>query len=211
MVITGRMHLLEMKIAAGGDWRRDAEIIHAESARASRIARGLLDFAHKREPKVEPVDLNRVVTRALDLVGPHLKTHAVAVETRLAPQVPMLRGDDDQLVQVVLNLVNNAIDAMPNGGRLFVETDATPDAEAVALRVQDTGIGMSAEQVSRIFEPFYTTKAPGKGTGLGLPVILDIVKQHDRLVGVDSEPGRGTTVSVHLVAGARLPELAAAS
>ncbi len=126
--------------------------------------------------------------------------------------MPSILGDADQLTQVLLNLAGNAVDAMPDGGELVFETEFRAETDAVVIKVIDTGVGMTPEQVLRIFEPFYTTKPEGQGTGLGMSVSLGIVKSHGGLLDVSSEPGRGTTMTVQLplkaVPAPAAPELA---
>ena len=112
----------------------------------------------------------------------------------------MLSADNDQLTQVLLNFIGNAIDAMPDGGHITVATAIGPEGE-VEFAVADTGCGMTPEQAARIFEPFYTTKAEGKGTGLGLSISLGIVRSHGGFVTVESEPGKGTTMRARLPVG----------
>jgi signal transduction histidine kinase len=122
----------------------------------------------------------------------------VRVRTVLHPGMPSILGDADHLTQVLLNLGGNAVDAMPDGGELVFQTELRPEADAVVIKVIDSGVGMTAEHALRIFEPFYTTKPDGQGTGLGMSVSLGIVKNHGGLLEVHSEPGRGTTMTVQL-------------
>jgi two-component system NtrC family sensor kinase len=173
-------------------------LVEEQAMRAGKITRNLLDFARKREPRQEPVNVNVLVPRALELVESKLRRCPVQVETRLTPNLPAMLGDADQLTQVLINLVGNAVDAMPKGGRLVVATDLRGEADCVVLSVSDTGMGISEEQLPHIFEAFYTTKPEGKGTGLGLSVTAGIVKTHSGTIEVDSEPGRGTTIRVCL-------------
>jgi two-component system NtrC family sensor kinase len=112
--------------------------------------------------------------------------------------VPWILGDADQLKQVFINLMGNAVDAMPDGGTLTVRTELRERAGSVAVNIIDSGVGMTSEQLTRIFEPFYTTKPVGKGTGLGLSVSLGIVKNHNGTLEARSEPGKGTTMIVSL-------------
>ena len=174
------------------------ETIKAEALRATRIVRGLLDFSRRREPKREPLNVNLLVPRALDLLQTKLRGREIDVQLHLDPTLPTLLVDMDQITQVLINLIGNAIDAMPEGGRLTVETSHTAELDRVAISVRDSGTGMTPEQIEHIFEPFYSTKPEGEGTGLGLPVTLGIVKSHGGSISVRSEPGCGTTMTAQL-------------
>jgi signal transduction histidine kinase len=195
-VILAHAQILRMKSDPESVTGRKLEKIEDEAIRASKITRGLLDFSRRREPKHEPVSVNALVPRALELIHSKLRGHDITVHTELAEDAPAILGDADQLTQVLINLMGNAIDAMGRAGALTVTTAAVDDAIEVA--VTDTGYGLDAEQASRIFEPFYTTKPEGRGTGLGLSVILGILKSHGGTIVVDSAPGRGTTMRVRL-------------
>jgi signal transduction histidine kinase len=175
---------------------RKLEVIESEALRAGRITRGLLDYSRRREPKHEPVALNALVPRALELIQSKLRGRSIVVDVQLADDAPVISGDADQLTQVLINLAGNAIDAMGAEGTLTVRTTLLDDT--LELAITDTGTGMDEEQVNRIFEPFYTTKPEGKGTGLGLSVTLGILKSHGGSVAVDSALGRGTTMRVRL-------------
>ena len=187
-------------------------IIKGEATRAGKITRDLLNFARHREPRREPVAVGALVARAVELLDTKLTRNRVKVRTALPPDMPSILGDADQLTQVLLNLAGNAVDAMPDGGELVFEAELRAETDAVVIRIIDTGVGMTPEQVLRIFEPFYTTKPEGQGTGLGMSVSLGIVKSHGGLLDVSSEPGRGTTMTVQLplkaVPAPAAPELA---
>ncbi|MBM4439070.1 MAG: GAF domain-containing protein [Candidatus Rokubacteria bacterium] len=195
-VILGHAQMLRMHAEDDSSQARKLEKVESEALRAAKITRGLLDFSRRREPKHEPVSVNALVPRALDLINSKLRGRTITVDTILEERAPMIHGDADQLTQVLINLAGNAIDAMGESGRLTVTTSSTEDG--LELAVQDTGAGMDAEQVNRIFEPFYTTKPEGKGTGLGLSVTLGILKSHGGVIAVESAPGRGTTMRVRL-------------
>ena len=137
-----------------------------------------------------------LVPRALELIHSKLRGRDISVQTRLADGTPTILGDADQLTQVLINLLGNALDAMGTTGTLTIAT--APVDDGLELAVTDSGHGMDAEQASRIFEPFYTTKPEGTGTGLGLSVTLGILKSHGGTVAVESTPGRGTTMRVRL-------------
>jgi signal transduction histidine kinase len=127
-----------------------------------------------------------------------LASGGVTVQTTLDSRRPLVMGDRDQLTQVFINLLTNAVDAMPGGGTLRVESELQPEEGMVVVSVTDTGTGMEQSQIARIFEPFFTTKGEGKGTGLGLSVSLSIISRHGGTVEVQSQPGHGTTMRVKL-------------
>jgi signal transduction histidine kinase len=195
-VILGHAQILRTGESGDSNTGRKLEVIESEAMRAAKITRGLLDFSRRREPKHEPVSVNALVPRALELIHSKLRGRRIVVETHLAEDAPIIRGDADQLTQVLINLAGNAIDAMAERGTLTVRTALVDDA--LELAVTDTGSGMDAAEVNRIFEPFYTTKPEGKGTGLGLSVTLGILKSHGGSVAVESAVGRGTTMRVRL-------------
>ena len=197
-VILGKTGLLLKSAETGSPSAAKLSDIEREAMRAGKIAQNLLDFARRREPRHEPVDLNRIVERGLDLVQSKLRGRTITVETTLDPALGVMLGDADQLTQVLINLAGNAIDAMAKGGRLTIATRAQADSDTGTLIVSDTGPGIPAERLARIFEPFYTTKAEGNGTGLGLSITQGIVASHAGRLTVESVVGTGTTFFVHL-------------
>jgi hypothetical protein len=170
--------------------------VERQTFRAARIVNNLLDFARKRSDERAPLDLVPVVEEALDLLGDRRSRHGVALELRLPGEPLRVLGNDGELQQVVTNLALNAIDAMDGGGTLTVEARAMDGLACVWI--QDTGPGIPADRIERIFEPFYSTKATQGGTGLGLSISNDIVRQHGGALHVASEPGRGTRFRVEL-------------
>lgn len=194
-VILGQAQLLRR--GAGLDPVADGKLekIEREVQRATTMTRGLLDCS-RCEPKCEPVSINTIVARALDLVQVRLSGRAIDVETELNEPGPVIVGDADQLTKVLVHVIGNAIDAMGASGALTITTEVTEDA--VKIAVSDTGSGMDAEQSTRIFEPFYTTKSEGHRAGLGLFLTLGILKAHGGSISVESAPGHGTTMRVRL-------------
>ena len=178
-----------------------------ESALA--LTRQLLTFSRREVVRPSVVDLNEVVAETRPILD-RLITNDVVLQARCAPQLGRVVADAGQLQQVVVNLAVNARDAMPNGGRLVIETrnvsvdqtDLThpriPPGHYVQLAVMDTGHGMDPDTLARAFDPFFTTKTAGKGTGLGLSTVYGIVKQSGGLIFADSAPGFGTTVTIYL-------------
>jgi PAS domain S-box-containing protein len=190
--------------------RGDLEVIAEESLRTRRIVRDLLDFARRRDPRMEPGDLNATVRSVIELLREPITVGNVVVVEKLAP-LPPVSMDSDQLKQVFINLITNALDAMPDGGTLTITTGVRGQGfgDQVEATVADTGIGMSLEEIERIFDPFYTTKNDGRGTGLGLSVSRGIVEGHGGRILVESQPGRGSVFRVILPL--KIPQAAAKS
>ncbi|MBI2491187.1 MAG: hypothetical protein HYV94_03665 [Candidatus Rokubacteria bacterium] len=204
MVILGNSGLLLRDAAPGSPHYARLTAIETEANRAGKIVRDLLDFARRREPARVPLMLHDAIERALDLLGAQLVRAGVEVERVFDPALPTIRGDRDQLTQVFLNLATNAMDAMQGrGGLIVIQTRRGRDeaGRPVAIvTVTDAGPGIPPERLERIFEPFYTTKPEGRGTGLGLSVSQGIVRTHGGAVEVESKVGRGTTMRVTLPA-----------
>jgi signal transduction histidine kinase/ActR/RegA family two-component response regulator/HAMP domain-containing protein len=209
-VILGRCSVLLPSIPESTATHRALTLIYQTAQRAAALTRQLLAFSRKQVLQPQPVDLTAVVDGITPMLRRLIGEH-VELVTRLAPAPRRVRADLSQLEQVIVNLAINARDAMPQGGRLSLETaEVVLDAAYarrhegarvgphVQLTVSDTGVGMDADTLPRIFEPFFTTKGPGQGTGLGLSTVYGIVQQSGGSVGVESEPGRGTTFRVCL-------------
>jgi two-component system NtrC family sensor kinase len=175
------------------------EIIDREVDRCTRIVDGLLDFSRPKRTPRRPVSLNALVDETLFLLKHHQRFKRLEVVRALEPGLPDTVGSQEQLIQVLMALMLNALDAMERGGRLTVRTrrGATPTGEVV-VEIEDTGAGIPPAEQPKIFEPFYTTKPPGRGTGLGLSICYGIVADHRGRIEVDSAPGRGTIFRVHL-------------
>jgi two-component system NtrC family sensor kinase len=179
---------------------RDVGKIVGISLYAREIIRELQLFARQMPSKRAGVDLNRLVESVLSFFEARCETAGVDVSLSLAPDVPEIVGDAAQLNQVLVNLVVNALQAMPDGGELAVETRAAGDH--VTLAVRDTGVGMTEEVREQVFVPFFTTKDVGEGTGLGLPVVHGIVGAHGGRIRVESKVGHGSLFEVQLPIGA---------
>jgi two-component system NtrC family sensor kinase len=187
------------------DERRDmvADLV-SESERARDIVRNLLDFARASDVELAPIDVEQLIGDTLQLASNQIKLARVRVRGELEENVPPVYGDRRQLTQVLLNLVLNALDAMLGGGTLTITVDTSDDGAFVNIALTDTGVGIPAQNLERIFQPFFSTKKQAKGTGLGLSVSLGIIKQHGGDIRVRSEPGQGTTFTVSLP-NARVP------
>ncbi|MBD3305202.1 hypothetical protein GF339_02505 [candidate division KSB3 bacterium] len=173
---------------------RDLQVIERHGTRIAGIIRQLLTFARKTPLEFERIDLNEVLKDAVMLVRKPFAKEGVQIVMRLTPDAPLISGSHNHLQQVVLNLLNNARDAMPQGGTLSIRTVAA--ADEVLAEIQDTGTGIPPEHLEKIFEPFFTTKKVGKGTGLGLSVSYGILRDHGGEIEVESTPGSGTTFQI---------------
>jgi two-component system cell cycle sensor histidine kinase/response regulator CckA len=210
--IIGFSELLKAELEGKESALRDLDEIRRCAERASVLTRQLLTFARRQAMDPVRLDLNAVVVEVMRLLRKVVGAR-VDIGEVLAEALPVVKADQGQIEQVLMNLCINSRDAMPGGGRIVVETasvvrgpgdltanpDASPGPYAV-LSITDTGSGMDEAVRLRMFEPFFTTKTPDKGTGLGLPVVYGIVKQHGGFIDVCSEPGKGTTVRVYLPA-----------
>jgi len=180
------------------------DAIHQAVFRCRDITRKLLTFVRQTEVKVEPHDLHAILDEVLDaMMGNELVLSNILLEKRFCPGAAEILTDRNQLVQVFVNLVKNAVDAMPGGGRLTVTTLRREGRVAAAIR--DTGCGIRPEHLERVFMPFFTTKDPGKGTGLGLSVSYTIIRNFGGDFYVDSAPGKGSTFTVELPLAAGEP------
>jgi PAS domain S-box-containing protein len=208
--IIGYGNLLKMKMEPTDPLRTYAEHILSTSQRAAQLTQSLLTFSRKQAVNLLPLELNSMVFRVEKLLK-RLIREDIELRTELAVGDAMVLADSIQLEQVLMNLVTNARDAMPEGGTLTISTSfMTLDASYVAdhgygqtgsyirLTIADTGAGMDHQTRERIFEPFFTTKAMGKGTGLGLATAYGIIKQHKGFIEVESAPGAGTAFHIYL-------------
>lgn len=195
-----------------GEMAASLDMVAAESKRCGDLVHNLLSFSRVSPMNLAWCDLNLVIDRCVRLVQHKMELTAVQLDLELAPGLPSLHCDPAQIEQVVLALVMNGIDAMPQGGNLWIATRASD--EAVELVIRDDGIGIGEEQLPHIFEPFYTTKESG-GSGLGLAISQNIVERHGGKIELESAAGRGTTFKVLLpihaqaVTGGEQPSVAA--
>ena len=208
-VIIGYSETIEMRVPDGDPVRKSAEEIRKAGQRAAGLTRQLLAFSRQQVLQPTILDLNALVADMGAMLR-RLIGADIDLVTKLDSGPARVKADQSQIEQVIVNLVVNARDAMPDGGKLFIETSHTFLDETMArslpflrtgphvlLSVRDTGSGMDAETQAHIFEPFFTTKPRGKGTGLGLATVYGVVKQSGGVVGVSSEPGNGSAFQVY--------------
>jgi signal transduction histidine kinase len=200
-VIVGRSRAMAKKAHDPEAVAKNADIVAEQATRITRIIQRLLDTARSKvgASEVGPVDLNQIAATTMDFLEGKLAAARVTRTLARAESLPAVKGDSDQLQQVLLNLLLNAIDAMPRGGQVRVETslvtrrrpglEVAPEQPVVVVEVADTGVGVPADQREKIFQPFYTTKQGRGGTGLGLSVSHSIIKEHDGWIELEEAPG----------------------
>jgi two-component system NtrC family sensor kinase len=170
--------------------------MESELNRSTKLISNLLDFARQSPPAFQQINIDEVVNRSFDLAAHTAKMQQIEVIRELAPALPDITGDFDQLQQVCTNLILNAIQAMPGGGKLTLRTSIDKDYEKI--EVSDTGYGISPENMRKLFTPFFTTKQAVKGVGLGLAVSYGIIQRHHGRIEVQSKEKEGTTFTVYL-------------
>jgi two-component system NtrC family sensor kinase len=196
-LISGHVQLLRLSLRQDPQAAETRlETITAQIERIERIVRGMLDRTRPETPALVSLDLNALLRKMFDATAPALESRGVLLVSSLDPQLPAIHGDADRLQQAFINLFNNALDAMTQGGELrvrtFIESRKTKGgADYASVEFLDTGCGMTPEVQAKIFDPLYTTKARGRGTGLGLVVVSQVVADHSGSIEVESAPGRG--------------------
>jgi len=194
-VILGRAEYLMRKTSEEPTKQGLATIV-TQVERITKIMNQLLSFARRRPIERRPLALTSVVHDILDVVQDRIKKRGITVELALDPKCQKAFADRDQMGQVILNLVINAIQAMPQGGRLTISLK--DEKKCTRLAISDTGCGIPKEHLSKLFTPFYTTKDVGEGTGLGLTVVHGIIQEHEGTVKVESQVDKGSTFIISL-------------
>jgi signal transduction histidine kinase len=174
----------------------DLQIARDEIVRAQEIITNLLEFSRESVAEMEEVNLNDLLRKTLQLMQKYLQTNTVKVVISLG-KVGTCLANQNALRQVFLNLITNAVQAMPNGGELRLRTQRTANKQ-VLIEVSDTGVGIPERHLNNIFNPFFTTKEPGQGTGLGLSVVHSVIKRYQGNITVRSKPDVGTTFLIEL-------------
>jgi signal transduction histidine kinase len=191
-------HMMLEKLGERDPRREELDTIAKEAARCRDIVRGLLDFARQRRLQIENIEINKILRETLSIAAKQPAFQGVQILQDLDPSLSLLSGDPVQLREVFQNIIFNAGDAMPQGGRLTVHSRFNHRGQTVEVILSDTGHGIPAENLSKIFMPFFTTKKVGKGTGLGLAIAYGIIKMHRGAIEVTSKVGEGTTFTVKL-------------
>jgi len=208
-IVSGRAEIIQKGLSPDHPLSRHVATILRQIERISGIIRQLLEYARPRRPAVRPVAAGPILLRTVELLEPLTRQRGVDMETQFSDDLPPLLADSDQLQQVLLNLMTNALDATPRGGQVRLAASQAdpetadprpriergrPERPFLTLVVSDTGRGMPRDQLEQIFEPFFSTKDRRGGTGLGLPIVEDIVRAHRAAIEVQSAEGAGTTV-----------------
>jgi signal transduction histidine kinase len=202
-------HFLKKKAGEINLVQEYSEIIINETMRCRKIIRGLLDFARQPESEKKLTDINKIVKDTLLLIEHQASMKNVKILTELNEQLPMITVDSNQIQEVFMNIILNALDAMPDGGLLTISSDSLPsfggagvgsivDGRYIEIKFTDTGCGIPEENLNKLFDPFFTTKKVGEGTGLGLFVSHGIIEEHNGTIEVQSEIGKGSTFVVKL-------------
>jgi two-component system NtrC family sensor kinase len=199
--ILGVTELVREREGLDESMKRQLDLTHRQARRAARIVQNLLEFSRPASPQKKAIDLSTIIERTLQLHEHSLRRNQVQVDFTPRTDLPPIVGDANQLIQVFLNLISNAEQAIRevrDSGRIQIRL--TTSAASVIATVQDDGVGISPEAMPKLFDPFYTTKRPGGGTGLGLSICLSIAREHGGTIQAESLPGGGSAFSVYLPA-----------
>jgi len=203
--IIGVTELLREREGTDDSTRRQLELTHRQARRAARIVQNLLEFSRPASPQKKPLDLNNLLERTLQLQEHSLRRNNIKVDFHPQTDLPGVIGDANQLIQVFLNLVTNAEQAIRevrDTGRIQIRAGRI--VNQLTITVQDDGVGIRSEALPRIFDPFYTTKRPGGGTGLGLSICMSIIREHGGNIEAEVLPAGGSVFTVYLPAASGL-------
>lgn len=193
-LISGHVQLLQTKVSPDSKEANRLQIINSQIERIENIVRDMLDRTRFGAVELKPVNLNELLHKTIDTVEPTLQEKNVELQLDLPDEITEISGDSDRLQQVFLNLINNALDAMPDGGKLKISTYKKD--KKICADFSDSGIGMSKETTGKIFQTLFTTKERGQGTGLGLVVVKQILQEHNAEIEVESEPDIGSKFTI---------------
>ncbi len=194
--------LIERKHTMNSDERDQLYNDLMEQAdRTSAIVRNLLDFSRQEQRRVEPTSIEEILDKTVLLLKNELKLNRIKFSKQVVGEIPEIQLDRSSFQQVFLNLLVNSIQAMPDGGEIAATLDGRNSKKEIVIEICDTGVGIAEEHIDRIFDPFYTTKREGEGTGLGLSVTYGIIEQHGGKIQVRRRKSRGTCFTIHLPTG----------
>jgi two-component system, NtrC family, sensor kinase len=193
-LISGHIQLLQTKFSVDSKESNRLQTINSQIERIENIVRQMLDRTRFGVSEHKSLDINNLIRKLSDVIEPTLDANNVELKTDLADELPLISGDSERLQQVFLNLLNNALDAMQKGGKLNISTFV--DVKKVAVKFSDNGIGMTEDVRTRIFQPLFTTKERGRGTGLGLVVVKQILSEHNAEIIVESKVNKGTSFKI---------------
>lgn len=207
--VTGFVELVLADLPPEAAAREDLELVLREALRARGVVRRLLDFARPADNVRTRTGLNELVSDVLALVSHQARTYNIEISLYLADNLPWITVDPNQIKQVLLNLISNAMSSMPRGGQLTIETacEHREERDWLTLAVRDTGVGVPRENFERIFEPFFTTRQSGGGTGLGLAISYNIITDHGGFMELQSEVGKGSSFTVYLPCDFNTPDV----
>jgi two-component system NtrC family sensor kinase len=176
-------------------------VVMKQTNRAGRIVKDLLEYARQSEPEMRILKINDILRKAITITIHSAELQNIRVTTNLTPELVDLKGDSDKLQQVFVNIILNALQAMPKGGELTISTRHAEGDKLIEIEISDTGCGIPQEHLSKLFDPFFSTKSTGEGTGLGLSVSLGIIEKHSGTIDVKSKVGEGSTFIIRLPLG----------
>lgn len=185
---------LRKKVQEQGPLKEGLDVIIREAIRCKTIIQELLEFSRNREPRMVPSDINEIIKKALSILENEFRLQRIQVSKNLTTQIEKISLDENQVEQVLVNILLNAIQATPGQGKITVKSDMNSKRNIVKVVISDTGCGIAPQHLSKIFEPFFSTKE--KGTGLGLAVSYGIVKNHQGNIEVASQPGKGACFTI---------------
>jgi signal transduction histidine kinase len=197
-LISGHIQLLQKQIAGDAPLEKRLDIIGSQIERIEGIVRSMLDKTRFGEVVQAPLDVNAVLREVSEIIFPKLESEKIKMTLQLIENLPPIKGNTERLQQVFLNLINNANDAMADGGELKIATKS--EENSVIVEISDTGLGIDEETKAHIFEPLFTTKTRGRGTGLGLVIVRQILSEHHAQIGVESEKNVGTSFRIRFPA-----------
>jgi signal transduction histidine kinase len=200
-----RVESLLAEVPEDDSKRRALEVIDQEVERMGNLIQNLLQFSRRSQQQISTINVCDEITNTLELIHYHLRNHRITTRQEFVPDLPLIQADRQQLRQLFLNLFTNSSDAMPQGGTLTIRAHGHTGAGEqgsvgphIVIEITDTGVGIAPEHLSKVLEPFFTTKEAGKGTGLGLPICRRIVQEHHGSLDMTSEVGKGTTICITL-------------